>query len=113
MSRKGNSGKRNAAKESKIIAETHALGYKSVSEKTYAAAVRSLTTYTDKALDGAKKRELKKIIREAEHSSGTLAIMAVMLKHSEKVTIPEKITSGFIAETLINYAKKVNGKVVR
>ena len=109
---KPSSGRKNAGKVSKIIAETHALGYKSVSEKTVAAATRSLISYTERALDGAKKRELKKIIRENEHTSEGLAIMAVMLKHSEKVNIPEKITSDFIAETLINYAKKVNDKNV-
>jgi len=108
---KPSSGRKNTGKVSKIIAETHALGYKSVSEKTVAVAVRNLTYFTEKALDGAKKRELKKIIRQ-EVSSDGLAIMAVMLKHSEKVNIPEKITSDFIAETLINYAKKVNDKNV-
>ena len=104
---KPSSGRKNADKVSEIIAEAHALGYKSVSEKTVAAAIRNLIYFTERALDGAKKRELKKIIRQEVFSDG-LAVMAVMLKHSEKVAIPEKITSDFIAGTLINYAKKVS-----
>ena len=86
------------------IREAHKLGDTSVSEKTVVYAMDRLSSYTEKALDGVKIKELAKNIKGA--SSSEIMLMGIMLHHTENIALPKRITANFIAKTLVDYAKK-------